>query len=137
MFNYYDTIVDRYKTFEERFEYLKRSQRVGAETFGFDRYLNQRVYSSSEWKKVRDRVIVRDEGFDLAIPGLVIYKNILVHHICPITKQDIMNGMWEEKIFNEQNLICASFETHQAIHYGCDTPEIEFKERKPNDTKLW
>jgi hypothetical protein len=125
------------KTFEDRFKYLKINGTVGSDTFGFDRYINQKFYQSSEWKKVRDIVIIRDKGCDLGIDGMDICGAIYVHHINPITEYDIDNV--SEFLFNPENLICVSEETHNAIHYGNDDylNKIKQIERKQGDTKLW
>lgn len=123
-------------TFEERYKYLRLGGKVGEDTFGFDRYLNQIFYKDPEWLSVRDDVIFRDNGCDLGIEGREIYGRILVHHINPITKDDILNRA--HKLFDLENLICTSKLTHDAIHYGDDS--ILFKdpiERRPNDTCPW
>lgn len=123
-------------TFEERYKYLRLGGKVGKDTFGFDRYLNQIFYKDPEWLSVRDDVIFRDNGCDLGIEGREIYGRILVHHINPITKDDILNRA--HKLFDLENLICTSKLTHDAIHYGDDS--ILFKdpiERMPNDTCPW
>lgn len=123
-------------TFEERYKYLRLGGKVGEETFGFDRYLNQIFYKDPEWLSVRDDVIFRDNGCDLGIEGREIYGRVLVHHINPITKDDILNR--SHKLFDLENLICTSKLTHDAIHYGDDS--ILFKdpiERMPNDTCPW
>lgn len=131
----YDELMT-YKTFEERFEYLKLGGFVGKETFGYDRYLNQVLYRSPEWKQIRNRVIIRDNGCDLGIPGREIGDKILVHHINPITLEDIINR--NPEIFNINNLITVSFNTHQAIHYSSSDILVKDPvERKPGDTKLW
>lgn len=123
-------------TFEERFNYLKLSGNVGKETFGFDRYLNQKFYKSPEWLSVRDYVIVRDNGCDLGIAGREIYGRILVHHINPITKEDILSN--SKFLFDPEYLISTMDNTHNAIHYGDDnlllTDPIE---RRRNDTCPW
>lgn len=109
-------------TFEERFEYLNLNGRVGEATFGSKRYLNQLLYRNDEWRRIRDKIIIRDNGCDLGIPGreIAITENskekILVHHIEPITIEDVLNHSY--KVFSPNNLICASHMTHQAIHYG-------------------
>lgn len=135
------------KTFEERFEYLKLDGRIGEDTFGFDRYLNQVLYKSPEWKKTRLDVILRDNGCDLGIEGYElnswrdrngkIHKpTIVVHHMIPITKEQILNR--DPIIFNKEYLISASLPTHNAIHYGTDSiVEREPIVRKPNDTCPW
>lgn len=125
----------RLKTFEERFDYLKLQGIVGESTFGFDRYLNQHLYRSSEWKKIRNEVIVRDDGCDM---GLADYpaNRIIVHHMNPLSVEDLENR--SDLIFNPEFLICVSFKTHNAIHFGDETllakPPVE---RKPGDTCPW
>ena len=104
-------------TFEERYRYLKLDGVVGEATFGFDRYLNQLFYKSDEWRRIRDYVIVRDSGCDLAIPDREIKsQKIMIHHMNPITKQDIINR--SEFLLNPEYLICTVKNTHDAIHYG-------------------
>lgn len=126
----------KFKTFEERFQYLKLDGAVGRATFGFDRYLNQQLYRSHEWKKVRDEVIVRDNGCDLAMEGFDIYGRVYVHHMNPILINDIRER--SKFLLNPEYLICVSFDTHNAIHYGDESllPR-EPVERAPNDTTLW
>ncbi len=125
----------RLKTFEERFDYLKLQGVVGESTFGFDRYLNQLLYRSSEWKRVRNAVIVRDDGCDM---GLADYpaNRIIVHHMNPLSVEDLENR--SDLIFDPEFLICVSFNTHNAIHFGDETllpkPPVE---RKPGDTCPW
>lgn len=126
----------RLKTFEERFEYLKLDGIIGRETFGFDRYLNQMFYTSIEWKKFRRDIILRDNGCDLAIPGLDIIGKIFIHHLNPITKEDILNRT--EYLMNPEFVICSSKLTHDAIHYGdSDLLPKGPIERKRNDTCPW
>ena len=123
-------------TFEERFQYLKLDGDVGVETFGFDRYLNQVFYSSDEWKSIRNQVIIRDNGCDLGIEGREIYKRIIIHHMNPITKEDLLYRT--EYLLNPEYMICTMKNTHDAIHYGDEN--LLFKdsiERKPNDTCPW
>ena len=123
-------------TFEERFQYLKLDGDVGVETFGFDRYLNQAFYSSDEWKSIRNQVIIRDNGCDLGIEGREIYKRIIIHHMNPITKEDLLYRT--EYLLNPEYMICTMKTTHDAIHYGDEN--LLFKEpieRKPNDTCPW
>lgn len=125
------------QTFEDRYEYLRSTQKVGEDTFGSSRYLNQKFYKSAEWKQVRDKVIVRDNGCDLGIVDRPINGRILIHHIEPITEEDIVN--FSDKLLDPDNLICVSNETHQAIHYGSMDllPPSEIQERSPGDTILW
>lgn len=124
-------------TFEERFEYLKLGGLVGEETFGFDRYLNQLLYKTPEWRQTRNRIISRDSGCDLAIPGREIRSDrILVHHMNPITVDDILNR--SDFLFNPEYLICTLKNTHDAIHYG--DSELLYKDpivRSKNDTCPW
>ena len=123
-------------TFKERFEYLKLSGVVGRDTFGFDRYLNQQFYRTSEWKKVRDAVIIRDNGCDLGVEGYGIHDRIIIHHMNPITANDVIKH--SDWIVDPNQLICTSFRTHNAIHYG-DISLIDKQPtiRKPNDTCPW
>lgn len=127
----------RFQTFEERFEYLKLNGQVAQETFGFDRYLNQVFYQKDcEWRKIRNEVIVRDLGCDLGIEGREIHGTIIVHHMNPITKEDLTNR--SEFLLNPNYLITVSKNTHDAIHYG--SSEILIKDpviRTPNDTCPW
>lgn len=123
-------------TFEERFRYLKLDGDVGVETFGFDRYLNQAFYSSDEWKSIRNQVIIRDNGCDLGIEGREIYKRIIIHHMNPITKEDLLYKT--EYLLNPEYLICTIKATHDAIHYGDENLLLKDPiERKPNDTCPW
>lgn len=123
-------------TYEERFEYLRCNSAVGKETFGFDRYLNQVLYNSMDWKRLRRKIIIRDNGCDLALEGYTIYGKIIIHHINPISLDDIMKE--RSIVFDPENLVCVSFSTHNAIHYGdaslLSTGPIE---RTPNDTCPW
>lgn len=124
-------------TFEDRYRYLKVGALIGEVTFGFDRYLNQRFYTSPEWRSVRNAVIVRDNGCDLAIPDREITGLITVHHINPITQDDLVHNI--ELVLNPEFLICVSDNTHKAIHYGDESLLIqnEMIVRRPNDTCLW
>lgn len=123
-------------TFDERFEYLQLKGLVGEETFGYTRYLNQILYRSPEWKQLRQHVIMRDNGCDLAMDGYEIFGKILVHHINPITLKDIEER--NPKVYDMNNLITVSFMTHQAIHYGSkDLLLLDPVERKPNDQCPW
>lgn len=124
------------KTFEERFNYLKLSGSVGKETFGYDRILNQMLYKSHKWKKVRDKVIIRDNGCDLGVKGREIYGRIIVHHINPITVDDILNERPE--VYDPEYLICTSDLTHNAIHYSDENILVKDPvERTKNDTCPW
>lgn len=124
-------------TFEERYRYLRKSGIVGEETFGSHRNLNQILYRSPEWRSIRNQVIIRDNGCDLGMEGYEIRDRVYIHHINPITMDDILNRT--PALFDTDNLICVSFNTHQAIHYGDESllPIISFTERTPGDTKLW
>lgn len=123
-------------TFEDRFEYLKMEGDVGRATFGFDRYLNQKFYSSREWDDVRNHVIYRDNGCDLAFPGFEIHYGILIHHMNPISPEDIKNH--EDWILDPEFLITTTHRTHNAIHYGAASPFPKVVvQRQPGDTRLW
>lgn len=123
-------------TFKERFEYLRLDGKVGEETFGFDRYLNQSFYKSPEWRSVRDFVIIRDCGCDLAMEGHEIFGKILVHHMNPIRIEDIVNR--SEYLLDPEYLICTIKNTHDAIHYGDGSLLITGPiERTKNDTCPW
>lgn len=129
--------LTRLHTFEERFEYLKLKGEIGKTTFGFDRWINQDFYRrSKDWKLVRNIVIARDLGLDLGCEDYPIRGLVVVHHINPITEEDIVNGT--DLLLNPEFLICASDITHKAIHYG-DTNLLPkpFVERRPNDTCPW
>lgn len=126
----------QFPTYRERYEYLKMSGGIGIVTFGSDRYLNQMFYHDPEWLAIRDRVIIRDNGMDLAIQGREIISAIYVHHINPITKDDVLTR--DPKLFDLNNLICCSLKTHNAIHYGNESSLVlDPIERKPNDTCPW
>lgn len=123
-------------TFEERFEYLKLQGRVGEETFGFDRYLNQLFYTSDEWKSTRNEIIVRDLGCDLGIKDREIYGRILIHHMNPITKEDILKR--SKFLLDPEYLITTTKNTHDAIHYGDKNLLGQAPiNRRPNDTCPW
>jgi hypothetical protein len=124
------------ETFEERYHYLALKGTVGLATFGFDRWINQGFYHSSEWKSAKNQVIVRDNGCDLGVPGYEIYQGLLVHHMNPISLKDIEHG--EEWIIDPEFLITTSLQTHNAIHYGDATllPRGPIK-RTRGDTTLW
>lgn len=125
-----------YKTFIDRYNYLKLRGSVGIETFGYDRYLNQVLYRSRRWRRIRDKIILRDNGCDLGIEGYDIYDKIIIHHMNPLTIEDIENDV--DEIYDPEFLISVSFNTHQAIHYGDENllPK-EPIERKPYDTCPW
>lgn len=123
-------------TFEERFRYLQLNSSVGKETFGFDRYLNQNFYRSAEWKRIRDKVIIRDNGCDLGVDDRLIYGRVIIHHMNPVTDKDIVD--LTSFLLNPEYLICVSHNTHNAIHYGNEDllmkgPVIRTK----NDTCPW
>ena len=123
-------------TFEERYQYLRLGGRVGEETFGFDRYINQAFYKSKEWLSIRDEIIIRDKGCDLGIEGREIEGKILIHHMNPISVDDIINR--SKYLLNPEYLICTIKNTHDAIHYGSE--DLLFKlpiERSKYDTCPW
>ena len=123
-------------TFEERYEYLKTSSLVGDVTFGGGRWLNQALYSSPEWKDFRREIILRDNACDLGMSDYEIHGRIIVHHLNPITKEDILQR--RSCVFDPENVICVSHNTHNAIHYG-DENQLPQKPiiRRPNDTCPW
>lgn len=123
-------------SFKDRYEYLKLGGIVGEETFGFDRYINQSFYKSDEWRSIRDFVIIRDNGCDLGIEGREIHSKIIIHHMNPITKEDIL---YQSKyLLDPEYLICTTKRTHDAIHYGDDSLLfISLVERSKNDTCPW
>lgn len=125
-----------FSTFEDRFRYLALQGVVGEDTFGHARGLNQRFYSSYEWKQIRQFVIARDEGRDLAFPGREIHGHIYIHHLNPMTPDSLRHG--DESILDPENLVCVTHQTHNAIHYGDERqlPRL-FVERTPGDTKSW
>jgi len=128
--------LSQIETFEERFDYLKLKESVGRKTFGFDRWINQRFYRSREWRRAKNYVITRDDGCDLGIPGFEIYSGLLVHHMNPISMEDIKQS--KEWILDPNFLITTSHQTHNAIHYGDESllprgPIV----RKSGDTTLW
>ena len=123
-------------TFEERFQYLKLNGQVGESTFGFDRYLNQLFYKSDEWLRLRDQIIIRDNGCDLGVEGREIHGRILIHHMNPIRKEDILNR--SRYLLDPEFLICTVKRTHDAIHYGDENLLLTIpKERRKNDTCPW
>jgi hypothetical protein len=124
------------ETFEERFKYLSIRGQVGCETFGFNRWVNQRFYTSKAWRQLRRQAILRDESCDLGIQDREIHSRLIVHHMNPITQQDIEYGT--RMALDLDNLICTTHDTHNAIHYGDASllakPHVP---RSPGDTKLW
>ena len=130
------TELSKLKTFEERFNYLKLNGKVGEETFGYDRYLNQILYKSDPWKEARRKAILRDNGCDLGISDREIPGKIIVHHMNPITIEDIINQ--NPDVFNPEYLISTIKNTHDAIHYGDGSLLVkDYVERRPNDTCPW
>lgn len=124
------------KTFEERLRYLQLNANVGIETFGSGRWLNQRLYHSSLWADVKNEIIIRDNGCDLGLEGYEIRGRIYLHHLNPITKEDVLSN--SSKLYDPNNLICVSFDTHQSIHYGSECAALsQLVERRPNDTCPW
>ena len=125
-----------FPTFEERYEYLRLGGKIGEETFGFDRYLNQTFYKTKEWLSIRDKVIIRDNGCDLAMEDREIYSRILVHHMNPITKDDVLKR--SKYLLDPEYLVCTTKNTHDAIHYGDKSLLLVSPiERRKNDTCPW
>ena len=125
-----------FPTYEERFRYLQLKGAVGKDTFGYDRYLNQILYNSQEWKRFRDKIIIRDNGCDLACEGYDIRGRILVHHINPIRVDDVVNR--NPIVFDPENVVCVTHNTHNAIHYGDESLLVLAPvERTKNDTCPW
>ena len=131
------TELSKLKTFDERFSYLMLKGKIGIETFGYDRYLNQVLYNSPQWKKLRDKIIIRDDGMDLGLDGYPIMGKAIIHHLNPITVDDVLDE--SPDVFNPEYLICVSHKTHNALHYGYeDYPDsMKITERRPNDTIPW
>lgn len=129
--------LKKFNTIEERFEYLKLNGEVGVATFGYDRIFNQNFYASKIWKDARRKVIIRDGGCDLGIPGYEVNDHITIHHMNPVTKEDIVKENWEY-LTDPEFLISASYTTHKAIHFGDQSllPKLPV-ERSPGDTCLW
>ena len=123
-------------TFKERYEYLRLDGLVGIETFGFDRYLNQRFYQSVQWRTLRRHIVARDSGLDLAFPGREIHAKLLIHHINPLTEADLREG--SALVLDPENLVTTCQRTHNAIHYGDESLLVmPLVERRPGDIKLW
>lgn len=136
-------IIKRYSelitipSFEDRLKYLKLDGIIGDIKFGSHRYLNQQFYTSKEWQDIRREVILRDNGCDLAFEDMPIIRSVYIHHLNPITMDDILER--KECVFDLENLVCASFKTHNLIHYGIDDVSIPktVLDRSPNDTIPW
>jgi len=126
----------RLETLEDRFRYLELRGVVGAATFGFDRWMNQQFYRSTEWRHIRNHVIARDNGCDLGVPGWEIHSRLYIHHMNPITVEDLQEG--NGSIVDPEYLVTVTLRTHNAIHYGDEEllPKV-YVERRPGDTKLW
>lgn len=130
------TELRRIDSYEDRFDYLKLRSQVGVATFGFERYLNQRFYNSTQWRHVRSIVIARDLGCDLGVRDHEIYDHVIVHHMNPMSVDEIVQS--EESILDPEFLVCVSPNTHNAIHYGDRSLLVKpVVERRPGDTKLW
>lgn len=130
------TELIRLPTFKERYEYLRTSNIIGETTFGGRRPINQSFYRSKQWRAVRDAVIVRDGGCDLAHPEYPLERELVIHHINPITI-DALTKFDERILLDMENLVLTSERTHKAIHYGSESPHLEIVERRPFDTSPW
>lgn len=131
------TELSKLQTFNERFDYLMLKGKIGIESFGYDRYLNQILYTSQRWRSLRNKILVRDNGMDMGLDGYPIYGRAIIHHLNPITVDDILTE--SSDVFNPEYLVCVSHKTHNAIHYGDDNYKrsMQVVERKPNDTIPW
>ena len=130
------TELSKLKTFEDRFDYLVESGLVGDQTFGGSRFLNQDFYRSKEWKKIRDQVIIRDNGCDLAILDRPINDRIIIHHMIPLRREDILYRT--PFLIDPEYMICVSHQTHNALHYGSlNSLPRDYTPRIPNDTCPW
>lgn len=128
--------LSKLRTFEERYEYLSLKSEVGKSTFGFERWMNQAFYRSREWRHIRQKIIARDEGMDLGVPGYEIFDKIIIHHINPMTPEDFEEG--NPAVLDPDNLITTTHNTHNAIHFGDKSLlRLPLPERTPGDTKLW
>lgn len=126
----------RIDSYEDRFEYLKLNGDVGRSTFGFDRYINQQFYTSRQWRQVRNHVIARDNGCDLGVDGYEIHSRLIIHHMNPMTAEDIIHG--DSSILNLEYLITTTHKTHNAIHYGdASLLPRKVEARIAGDTALW
>lgn len=126
----------KFKTFVERYNYLRLCGSVGSSTFGYDRYLNQALYRSTEWRRVRDEIIIRDDGCDLGLEGYEIHGRIIVHHLNPITIEDI--ELQRPCLYDPAGLVCTSPNTHEAIHFSDESLLVQLPvERRPNDMIPW
>lgn len=132
----YSELID-IETFVDRFKYLSLNGQVGCETFGFDRWINQRFYTSREWRSIREKVIIRDKGCDLGVKGYEIHDRLIVHHMNPLTQEDLQFG-GNRKAIEPEFLICTTHNTHNAIHYGDESLLTQpYIPRTKGDTKLW
>jgi hypothetical protein len=130
------TELRRICDYEERYKYLQLRSSVGIETFGFERYLNQRFYISAQWKHARNIVVARDRGCDLGVEGYEIHDRVIIHHMNPMTVEAVTEG--DERILDPEFLVCVSHNTHNAIHYGDESLLVKpIVARRPGDTKLW
>lgn len=128
--------MKQFDVYEDRFEYLKLRASVGESTFGFDRWINQQFYRSTQWKRIRNVVIARDMGMDMGVAGYEIFDKVIVHHMNPMRPEDIEDG--DPGILNPEYLICVAHNTHNAIHFGDKSLLAQpIVERQPGDTKLW
>lgn len=135
MYRTYDELI-RLNTYDERLEYLRLSGIIGESTFGFDRYINQSFYHSREWRSLRDEIIIRDGGCDMALSGYDIGHIIIVHHMNPVKEKDL--NEFTPNLLNPNGLVCVSHDTHNAIHFGWERKHPSPLEvRKPNDTIPW
>lgn len=136
MIRTYSNLIE-FLSFDDRFRYLMLKGVVGEDTFGYDRYLNQQFYRSDEWRRIRDYVIIRDNGCDLGIPDREIHGRIIIHHLNSITEDDILQH--SNFLVDPEYLICTTINTHNAIHYGDESilRATSFAQRSPNDTSPW
>lgn len=130
----YDELI-QLKTYDERLSYLMLNGKIGDNTFGFDRFINQKFYSSYEWKRIRNFIIERDNGCNMGLKDYPIFDKILIHHMNPLTQNDIINST--DFLLNPNYLICVDLYTHNIIHYGFEYKKQITIERRPGDTKLW